>query len=220
MDWTPILTAAITATVAILSAWLTAHYAARADSRRVDAEEKRTAAEHERELERMRREDADHLRADDAARREKSSNLATDISEWFLSELETLRQFREVDEDGFNTWYTDRWSEHSEVELRRVVGRVRSDDERNRLVEVIEALANFVKLAEWNWRSGRDETDRYLTLGFDIAATMFREQEPDEELSRRLIELRKDVADRAEYEARQLEAKRAALKERATPPEV
>lgn len=163
----------------------------------------------------MRREDADRLRAEDHERRAQAESLSTEIAEWFLSELRTLRAFQEVDEDSFNSWYTERWSSDSEVELRRLVGRVRTNDDRNRLVEVIDALANFVALAEWRWTTGRTEIDRFLTLGFDMAATMFREQALDEALDQRLSNLRKDVFGLAENERELREARREALRKKA-----
>lgn len=209
MDWSPFLTVVATGAVTLTGVWLNGRYAARGEQRRLAAEQTRLDSEVQREAERIRREDHFDSRARDEAAELAARELATEIAEAFLTELRAVREFEEVHDAGFVSWYATKWSTRTDIALRRLVGRVRDDHERARVLAIVDALDMFDELAEWDFGAKRKPLiEKLLTLGFDVSATVSRGQQPDEALSKRVNSAMSDANGWLAYQERQRELQR------------
>lgn len=206
MDWSPFLTVVATGAVTLTGVWLNGRYAARGEQRRLAAEQARLDSEIEREAERLRREDQSDARERNDVADAEARELASEIAETFLNELRVVREFEEVDDAGFVSWYKAKWSTRTDIALRRLVGRVRDNDERARALQIVDTLDMFDELAEWDFGSKRKPlVEKLLTLGFDVSATVSRGQQPDDALGKRLMALTREVNGWIKYQDEQRE---------------
>lgn len=183
--------------------------------------ERRAAAERQERLEteraRIEREEGAADKQEAAALRIEAMSLAEQVVEELTRDLEDVRAFREIDDDGFRTWFESEWRASKEIALRRVVGRVRDDDQRDLLAEVIDALAVQSEFTLWNTtRTSRKFVEDVLLLGLDSAMTMERGQVPGADIIMRSAELAKRIGEWQHYiavkEASEWEEARRAFK--------
>lgn len=170
-----------------------------ADAARIAREEKLAASEKE------------------SADRAEATKLAAQVVEEFSRDLDEVRAFREVDDDGFRTWFEEEWRTTKEVALRRVVGRVRDDADRALLTEVVDALAVQSEFTRWNsTRTPRRFVEDVLLLGLDVAMTMERAQDQSADIIARRAELANRIGAWEHYiavkEAHEWEEERRAFK--------
>jgi len=165
------------------------------------------------EAARVTREEAKEVKQAEQAVRDRVAARATEIADLFLDELQEVRQF---DEDayqvGFPIWYEERWRTTGDIPFRRAISRVEDADERTRLIEILDSIDDFQALADWKyWATGEKRwVEEVLTLGFDLASTMARGQEPDARFDAQYKEFRTHVDGLASYRDDQREAARQA----------
>lgn len=183
--------------------------------------ERRANAEREErrglELARIEREEDAAEKQEEEAARAESTSLASQVVEEITRDLGDVRAFREVDDDGFRTWFEAEWRASKEIALRRVVGRVRDDDERALLMESIDALAVQSEFTLWNTtRTSRRFVEEVLLLGLDSAMAMERGQDQSADITIRRAELAKRLGEWERYvtikEASEWEEARRAFK--------
>ena len=183
--------------------------------------ERRAAAEREERLEteraRIEREDVAAEKQEAAASRIEAMSLAAQVVEELTRDLDDVRAFREADDDGFRTWFESEWRASKEIALRRVVGRVRDDDQRDLLAELVDALAVQSEFTLWNTtRTSRKFVEDVLLLGLDSAMTMERGQAPGTDIIMRSAELAQRIGEWQHYiaikEASEWEEARRAFK--------
>lgn len=166
---------------------------------------------------RFDREEATVIGQQAAVERAEAAALASHVTEEFSRDLDEVRSFRETDDDGFRTWFGDEWRRSKEVALRRVVGRVRKEDDRIALTEVIHALAVQDEFTRWNTtRTARSFVDGVLLLGLEIAMAMERGEEESADLISRRADMARRLGEWEHYvamkEASEWEEARQAFK--------
>lgn len=208
MDWSPVLTVVATGGATLAGVWLNGRITLRSEARRSDAEQRKLDSEDARERERHRREDEAATRQAESEQRASAAALAHEIADQFLKGLRDIREFMEVDDAGFESYYEEKWQTRLDLALRKNVGRVLDDADRNRLIEILDALEDASALADWDFEKTRQKVEQLLLLGFDLAATSARRQKLDTELEARVLALRKLVESLDSHRAMQQELQR------------
>lgn len=192
-DLAPVLTVVATGAATLAGVWLNGRNTARTEAARLAAEERS-------EQTRLQREDASTEREREQSAAVAASVLADSIASRFAGELRTVREFEEIPEEGFVEWYDAQWKTHSGIQFRQEIGRVLDTDARNRLLEVVDCVDEYEELGLWDFREPQPKVDELLTLGFDVASTLARRQEPDAMLSKRVDAMRKTMRDWSAYQ--------------------
>ncbi|HEX4443258.1 MAG TPA: hypothetical protein VHZ81_06775 [Galbitalea sp.] len=190
------------------------------------ADDKKLALEVEREATRIRREDEAQRREDEALRQEAEAQRAqkqvdtyNTVAQLFVGELSVLRSARISDPEmkygRFDKWFAKEWPPNADMRLRRNIADLSNDEHRLKITQICDAIMDQENVALVDWRDGGDQVEILLTLGFDLAATYARGQEPDEDLIKRWSAFRKQVAQAEEYKEHARLARIEALQKRA-----
>lgn len=190
MDWSPILTVVATGAVTLAGVWINGRISARSDQRKLEAEQKKLDAEAAREAERQSREDEAEVKRETRAREEADAAQGQDIVDALLRGLRDVRDFEEADENGFRKYFAEKWSSRLDLTIRPLVGRIRNDEARNRLIVVMDGLDDFSGLADQvRGQHPRRFAEGTLLLGADLASAIARGQKPDAILLRQYDQL-------------------------------
>lgn len=222
MDWTPILTVVATGAVTLSGVWINGRITARSDQRKLEAEQKKLDTEAAREADRQRREDQAEAKREARERDEADAARGQEIVDALLKGLRDVRDFEETDEDGFRSYFESKWSSRLSLIVRPIVGQIRDDESRSRLVVVMDGLDDFSDLAEQAYGANpRRFAESTILLMTDLASAVARRQRPEPSLLHdydKLVELI-DALDqhrrfqhqmRAEERAERMQAERKA----------
>ena len=114
--------------------------------------------------------------------RERVAERAHAIAGLFLDEIQAVRKFQDLtDATAFPVWFQKRWRTSGDISFRRAIAAVDDAEERTQLTKILDSIDDFETLAQWKYFHGGDQrwVEETLTLGFDLASTMARGQEPD-----------------------------------------
>ncbi len=174
------------------------------------AEDKRLNLEADREATRIRREDEASERAAVDGRSKRQIEIYDQIAQMFVGELSTLRAQRSKKPDarfeGFADLFDPDWSVNGDTRLRRVVAGLTEDSHRLRITQILDAIVDHSAIGMIAWVEDSEFVEALLLLGFDLASTYARGQEPDGDLDTRWATFRKQVADSDAYRERQRQA--------------
>ncbi len=195
MDLTPFIplfTGVLGSLAALGGVWITARTTRRAD-------DKRLALEQQREETRLYREDAAERRADEESRARKQIESYDQIAQMFVGELSALRAERVNNPartyNKFSKWFDKEWPVQADMRFRRVIAVLTDDDHRLRVTQVCDAILDHSDMAIMEFEEAGDQVEILLRLGFDLASTYARGQEPGEDLQTRWTAFVKQVAE-------------------------
>lgn len=184
------MTVIATGVVTLSGVWINGRITARSEQRKLEAEQQKLDAESAREAERQRREDDAEAKRETRERDEADADRGQEVVDALLTGLRDARDFEEVDEEGFRTYFAEKWSSRLDLIIRPIVGRIRNDEARNRLIVVMDGLDDFSDLADQAYgQHPRRFAEGTILLGADLASAIARGQEPDETLLRQYDQL-------------------------------
>lgn len=198
------MTVVATGVVTLSGVWINGRITARSDQRKLEAEQKKVDADAARERERQRRDDEAEAKREARERDDADAARGQEVVDALLRGLRDVRDFEEVDEEGFRSYFTEKWSSRLDLIVRPIVGRIRRDEARNRLIVVMDGLDDFSDLADQAYgRHPRRFAEGTILLGADLASAIARGQEPDETLLRQydqLVELIRALDDHRQFQ--------------------
>jgi hypothetical protein len=199
-DFTPVFVAVITFAATVGGIIVKAVIDGRAEKAKVTREENRATEQSK------------------VAARERVAERARSIADLFLDELQEVRKFIDVQAaTGFPIWFERRWRATGDIPFRRAIALVDDPEERNQLTQILDSIDDFQSLAGWKyWTNGEQRwVEETLTLGFDLASTMARGQEPDATFAKSYEGFRTLVTGYYEYQEDQRQIEIAESKARA-----
>jgi hypothetical protein len=216
-----VLPAVVTGLAALGGVWITSWGTRKSAERQIAAEEKREEA-------RIIRDDAEKAAADKQAKASRATASYKVVADLFLNEFSTVRAWGAAipphDDGGFEEWYGSQWSAQGEARLIRAIAELRNNERRRQISRVVEAISMFPDISRQVFGSRSWVVEKSTKVGFDLASTWARGQEPDAELLARYKDLTDDVdlvveLQESDREARQVAAKRPKRKPKSvTPP--
>lgn len=180
MDWSQIVVAGIAALSVSLGAVVNGWMSGRADDRNRAAEQRRHEDDAKREEIRQQREADEVEQAREKDLREQESSRGAELEEALRSGLRDVYDFSEPDAESFSTYFESKWRTRLTLVFRPLVGRIRDENARGRLLRVADALDDFDGIAEQAYGTPpRHFVEQTMLLGMDLAVALVREQEPD-----------------------------------------
>jgi hypothetical protein len=203
MDFATLLPYILGSVTTLAGVWITTQATARTERRRLELETSRDQI-------RINREDEAARAQASLAEQKRARDVAEEIADLFLTELETSRAWNAGDGHTFAGWYVAQWRAKGEITLRRAIAKVSDSTERQQLIEILDATDDYEGLANWNFNFEKEQVEKTLTLGFDLASTMARSQDADPAFVKRYEVFQRDISGLESYRQDQREGQREA----------
>lgn len=157
-------------------------------------ERKKREAEDKRELNRNQREDAAEKRLASAKEREADAAAAEMVASLLHDGRNFVTSFDRNEDGIFTEYFEGKLDGEFVKKLRMLIGSIRDEEARKRLVTVMDALLDFLPLTAF---SGSESEERFLSdsliLGAELAMAIARGQKPEAKFITEHEALRKHV---------------------------